>query len=185
MLGNQVSPLIRATLVISAVAVLVGGVTFAALQSQASVMGNTVSSVTADLLVDGNGDNTFSDAEPGFNFANIVPGKSPSSVGTFKLRNNGDVSLNVRASVAGELEVNPTELDTSKVRFAFVSTAGNVDVTLADLTAPEGVEFLNNLEADASGSVDYSVTVSIDEDAFDGEKASVESFNLVFTGTPS
>jgi hypothetical protein len=69
---TKINPLARAIGVIGAVAALTTGVTFAALNSQATLTNTTISSATADLLLwDGD---TFESTAPGFTITDLVPG---------------------------------------------------------------------------------------------------------------
>jgi len=71
---NLTKSLIRAFGVMAAVAVIVSGVTFAALQSQqAKLTGNIIQTATANLQVSPNG-SSYANSLDGFAFQNLVPG---------------------------------------------------------------------------------------------------------------
>ncbi len=98
---KRLAGLTRAIGVITAVGVLVTGVTFAALQSQnATLQGSRITSATANLTIaDGLGG--FAATANGFAFDNVEPGGSPMPLGgnTLTLRNNGTSKLALRMSM--------------------------------------------------------------------------------------
>ncbi len=65
------SPLVRAVAVFTGVVALVSGVTFAALQSQATLTNNTIASAKAGLQVKSTG--SFASQDAGFAFTGVLP----------------------------------------------------------------------------------------------------------------
>jgi hypothetical protein len=185
----SLSPVVRAVGVIGAVSVLATSVTFAAMQSTATLAENTVASGTADLVIDSNTgagfDDNFTDNEQGFNFVGIIPGVTDSTVGSIKLRNAGDTTLDVKVAVPAA-PVLSSGLTASMVHLIFhpVVSGSDVNVTLADLEAPGGTAFLNGFTPNTTGSVEYTVKASVDG-TFSGEGLNVSGFDLRFTGTPT
>lgn len=191
----NINPLVRAVGVISAVAVLVGGVTFAALQSRATLTNNTISTASAGLEIwDGN---SFENTAPGFDVTGLVPGRG-SGENFFYLRNSGDADMNVTARVPrvpdrpnGGYGFSGWE----NVRVTFVShEAGcsndTVRTTMATLLAREVRLPCGPLSEGARGDANnhsaegtYSVAFDINPAAVSGERAQVGDFDIRFTGT--
>jgi hypothetical protein len=194
----HVSPVLKSVGVISAVAVLVGGVTFAALQSRATLADNTISSASAGLLVDANDDGQFNEEEQGFAFKDIVPGVTPSEAHAFELQNNGETNLKIKAAVkyngtsespenqnarhyndptAPEL---PDGVEPSDIVFTFTPEGGApVSVSWAELSTKKGQKVLDSLAA--GETVKMTVQVNIEGDV-NASKIDVGSFDIVFTG---
>src|SRR5687767_2695010 len=93
----RINPALRAAGVLSAVAVLVGGVTFAALQSSATLTNNTISSADASLLLwDGD---SFESTATGFTVEELVPGEwTEENLFYFKNDSAADLDVTVAAS---------------------------------------------------------------------------------------
>jgi hypothetical protein len=183
----KVSPLLRAIGVIGAVAALVTGITFAALQSQATLTNNTISTASADLLLwDGD---SFEETAPGFNVTNLLPG-TPSAPQEFYFKNNGTATLNVTARIPvapavtnigdfGEVDVT---LDCQGVGNDPVAT------TMAALIAGE-VALDTTLVGGAQGVIgetenpaNCTAVFNIDPITVSGESANIGSFDIRFTG---
>jgi hypothetical protein len=205
----RVSPVMRSVGVISAVAVLVGGVTFAALQSQATLTDNTVSSASANLLVDGNKDGTFSAEEKGFTFDGIVPGVTPSEAKAFALQNDGEVDLKVKAMVKFNATEEPTVpgasavktldgeegedgeedptipelpdgVEASDIVFTFKAEGGiPIIIGWDKLSGVDGKKILENLGA--GDTKNMTVQVSI-KGSVEASSVDIGSFDIVFTG---
>lgn len=93
---RQINPVARAIVVIGAVMALVTSVTFAALQSQATLTNNTISTATAGLkLWDGT---AFSSTAPGFTVTGLVPGDWSDDYPVY-FQNDGEGPLYLTASV--------------------------------------------------------------------------------------
>jgi len=189
-LANKINPVMRATLVISAVAVLVTGVTFA-LSSQATLAQNSFSVGSADLVLDvtSDADNDYVDSEPGFTFVDLLPG-TPSAAYGISLRNQGDGPLDIAVHIPGPVTI-PAGLDATKVKVKFEKVAGVVGVdrefSLAELidTGDDPEILVQDVAANAVDPIDYNVRVLVQPDAVAGEGGvSVNNFDLVFTGTP-
>ncbi len=189
----KMSPLLRAIGVIGAVAALVTGITFAALQSQATLTNNTISSATADLQIKSGG--RFDTFATGFAFVNVVPGGPavPSVPFSFDLKNNGGLSganLDIKVYAALPIFTSIPVLSTvapDKVFVRFNCTGGltitNLDRSLTTLSTAGGVAFGGPL-APTSGSEIANCTAQayMQTDAFSGSSTSSNNFNLVFTG---
>lgn len=93
---RKINPVARAIVVIGAVMALVTSVTFAALQSQATLTNNTISTATAGLLLwDGD---SFESAAPGVTVTGLVPGDWSEDYPIY-FQNSGEAPLYLTASV--------------------------------------------------------------------------------------
>lgn len=191
---QKINPLMRAFFVVGGVAAIVTGTTYAMLSSSsASLVGSTMSSDTAELLVSKNG-TTFGDERAGFPFADIVPGGDPAPAdgNAFWLRNTStgvDLALTVGIP---ELPVfDPAGLDLNKVHVVITDPGadGLLDGTddeevlrasITDLVAgPEPI--LGELVAGADRKL--FIQAVMDAGTFEGTSGSVGAFDLVFNGT--
>ncbi len=96
---RQINPVARAVVVIAAVMALVTSVTFAALQSQATLTNNSISTATAGLKL-WNG-SSFESTAPGFTVTGLVPGEWSDDY-NFYFQNDGEGPLFLTANVPQE-----------------------------------------------------------------------------------
>lgn len=192
----NINPLARATAVFAIVVAAVAGTTYAALQSQATLFNNTISTATAQLQVKSAGN--FASQDAGFAFTGVVPGGPavPAAGNAFQLKNNGNVGLKIYASipVAPTITMQPsaTAVDLSKVDLVLSCTNGTQNFALttdvAALVAANstgGVQLTPDALPNGVGNVaSCTAKVQMDSDAVTGESASSTNFNIVFTGTP-
>jgi len=180
--SKRINPLARAVAVMSAVVIVSGGATYAVLADQAKLTGNTISSISsnsAELVVNNTNDNTFHQTEQGFHFNNLDPGTF-SDAKHFQLRNNGDETLdNIRVQITGE-EALPSGVDGSDIVFRFRLEDGTiVQRTWAQLIAAPGQELFDDLESNETE--DIRVRVRID-DSVTTDNIDISSFDFTFTG---
>lgn len=187
--AHSIKPLARAIAVMATVAVIVSGVTFAALQSQQAVLaGNTIETASADLRVSNDG-NTYSNSLSGFDFANLVPGGAavPTAGYNFYLKNFGGTPLLLKLSVASTI-ANPDDVDLSKVNVILTSIGSGAQpqsFSLADLVAASstgGVSLNSPSPLMAGTQQKFAVQVSMAADAFSGSSASLGNIDLTFNG---
>lgn len=177
----------RAVGVISAVVVLMTGVTYAALQSpQATLTNSTISSATADLRI-GTSATSFSSTRVGFNFVDLIPGgiAAPVDGNIFYLKNYGNANLGLHISI-GSIPVNLSNVDLTKVSFVMTRLDTNTVQTftvkaLVDSYINGGLSLTDSL----SGSMvaEYKLQAIMSADAFTGQTAQISDLDLVFTGT--
>ncbi len=194
--GFRISPLVRAVGVFSAVAVVVGGVTFAAFNSQATLTSNTISTASANLQVFDTVSGTFGSTGQGFTVTKLVPGTGVTS--PFYLKNAGDLALDVTAHVptapaAPEGGYGFSGFENVKVTITADKTGcteAPVATTMAALLAGEVALPCNSLAVGAQGDSatagtegNYKIKFDIDPAAITGNHAGVGPFDLVFTGT--
>ncbi|HTE21438.1 MAG TPA: hypothetical protein VK674_00165 [Candidatus Limnocylindria bacterium] len=187
------SPVARAIGVISAVTVLVGGVTFAALQSEATLTNNTLSAPDSSLLIwDGA---VFAATAPGFAVEDLVPGDWTEE-NFFYFQNDSDANLDVKAAASAPTTLEGITAEDVKVRFTSYAPecegANTVETTLAELALVDGdVELpCNSLSEDATGNGgveetegNYSVSYKILPEDVTDDDVNVGSFDYTFTGT--
>lgn len=196
MLGvHKLSPTLRAVGVMSAVAVVAGGVTFAALTSNTAVLADsTIDSATASLKVwDGT---TWNTTAPGFHITHLVPGTGVDE--PLYLNNDGDVNMTVAAHVPtlpaapsygygfsgfNNLTVTITNEDSTcttanpAVTNMAALNAGNVPLPCSLAAGAAG----NNSVTDHAGN--YLVHFDINPAAVTGSQAGVGTFDIDLTGT--
>ena len=177
----------RAVGVISAVVVLMTGVTYAALQSpQATLTNSTISSATADLRI-GTSATSFSSTRIGFNFVDLIPGgiAAPVDGNIFYLKNYGNANLGLHISI-GSIPVNLSNVDLTKVSFVMTrldtSTVQTFTVkALVDSYINGGLSLTDSLSG--STVAEYKLQAIMSADAFTGQTAQISDLDLVFTGT--
>jgi hypothetical protein len=185
------SALARALSIVASVGIIVTGVTFAALQSQQAVLsGNTIQSATASLLI-GTASATstaYSSSHSGFSFNDIVTGAAaqPAGGNVFYLKNTGTATLSVKLNVNGT-PTNPSNEDLGKVKITVVRTDTNTSQTttlqaLIDSTPAGGLTLTDTLAPSATGT-QYTMTVSMTADAFNGSSATIGAIDFSFSGT--
>ena len=183
----KMNPLLRAIGVIGVVVALVTSITFAALQSQATLTNNTISTGSADLLLyDGD---SFEATAPGFNITNLTPG-TPSSAQNFYFRNNGTITLDISARIP----VAPSTTgigDFAKVDVTIdCQGVGNdpVVTTMAALIAgevPLDVTLVGGAQGvigETANPANCTAVFNIDPSTVSGESATIGVFDLRFTG---
>jgi hypothetical protein len=186
---KRIAPWLRAIGVLAAVGVIIGRVTFAALQSQQAVLtGNTIESATAALQISTDGGN-FATTQQGFSFSGVIPGGAamPQQNGGRPLwfKNTGTAPIALKAMIASA----PTttgDIDLSKVFVVFTPAMGgsSQSVSLAALqqAAQSGGVAMSATNMGLNQQIEYSVQVSMANDAFSGNSATINDLNLVFVG---
>ncbi len=178
--------MLRAIGVISAVAILVTSVTFAAIQSQATLTNSTISTGTAGLkLWDGD---SYESVAPGFTVTNLVPG-TPKEF-PFYAQNSGDVPLALTVTVPGAPSASGFS-GWENVKVVITDDEGHVTNTdmgallagpVAITTAedPFSVGSTGDSNADVEGN--FTISFDIAPASITGSSASVGGFNLDFVG---
>ncbi|HEX8226667.1 MAG TPA: hypothetical protein VF572_02250 [Candidatus Saccharimonadales bacterium] len=189
----------RAFAVLGILLASVGGVTYAALNSNRVTLSDTsISTATAGLQIWNAENNAFEEEAPGFKIEKLVPGEGVDEM--FYLRNSGDVPLFITAHVP-TLPQAPQGSTASNNGFGFV---GYENVTL-DISSDECDEVVNtnllalnagevelpcnSLAAGAQGNTaaevegNYNIHFDIKESAVNGGQAGVGNFDIVFSGT--
>lgn len=183
---RRINPVLRAVLVIGVVMAFVTSITYAALQSQATLTNNTISTASADLLLwDGD---SFESTAPGFNITELVPG-TPSDAQNFYFKNNGSTPLDITARIPSAPATTGIG-DFAKVYVTLDCQGGAaaVETDMAALLA--GEVSLDMLPAGAQGVIgdtgnpaNCTAVFDIDPSTVSGGSASIGSFDLRFTGT--
>lgn len=181
--------IIRAFGVVAATIALVGGVTFAALQSQLGVLhGNSIQTAIASLQVSTN-NVSFASSIDGFVFSNIIPGGQPTPTNGYPvyIKNAGTSSLALKLSVKGPVS-NPDNVDLSKVHIIFEPVSAGVpqNFLLSDLIAADstgGIAVAASSRINPSVVNSYLVRASMDSDALTGPSANIGNIDFNFGGT--
>jgi len=176
---------------VAAVAILVSGVTYAALQSQQTKLtGNTIQTATANLQISQDG-TAYAASQGGFAFTNLVPGGPALPVAgySFFLKNAGGAPLTLKLAVSSTPS-NVQSVDLTKVHVILTAIGASLtqNFTLQSLidAAPTGGLAIN-LPASMlpSSTQPFAVAVSMDSDAVNGSSASISNLDFSFTGVVS
>jgi hypothetical protein len=188
----KLNPVARAIGVISAVAIVVSGVTYATFVDSASLTGNsaTMASANANLLLWDATANDFLETTQGFTFEDLEPGDE-SAKHDFYFKNDGNVDLFLTASIPEAPEL-PEGITGDKVTFKFYGQCGEepVSATWTELVEGEVDLPCEPLDEDAQGVIgdldndaNFAVTVTFADDLEIGdEEQEVSGFNIVFNG---
>ena len=185
---RTINPMVRAVGTMGAVVAVVGGVTFAQLQTNTVALTANELDVTTDVLRISDG-GAFGTSVTGFSNANLVVGKE-SPKNAFFFQNLANANLALTAHIPGAPTV--TNLDPTKVHFTFYDKDGTTIVantTLFDLEAGN-VPLSGQLDANAQGNGgvagtegNYFYSVTVEPAAVTGNPATVPNFELDFAGT--
>jgi hypothetical protein len=186
----SVTPFARAVGVIVATAVIVSGVTFAALQSQNAVLaGNSIESATASLQI-GTSPASLSANLAGFDFANVQPGGPavPSTGNVFYLKNTGSTDLNLKLAANKGAFTATSNVDLTKVSVLLTPVGGGQtqSLPLSDLVSAHdtgGTSLNMSLVAGMGGQYKLQVTMAADAVTATTSSASISNLDLIFSGT--
>jgi hypothetical protein len=182
--------LVRATGVTAAVVISVGGITFAALQSQQDVlMGNTIETATADLRLSTDGIN-YSNSHTGFDFNGLIPGgpAQPATGYPFYLKNAGNAPLGLKLAVSS-VPSNPDNVDLGKVNVLLTtvgSGSGPQSFSLQSLLAGPGGgggQSIATTSMPSGTTQQYKLQVSMASDAVNSPTASLGNIDFAFSAT--
>ena len=186
------NPVVRAAGVISAVAIVTGGVTFAALSSSVTLSDNSLSTADASLKIYDFSTGAFGETAQGFTLNNLVPGEYTDKQ-HFYFLNDSEADLSVSASANDDVSLNGVAAEDVKIKFSSMSCEGDdstVNTTLAALQAGAVELPCNPLNEGAQGNAtvgqettegNYSVEFKVTNVQNAG--ASVNNLDLVFDGT--
>lgn len=182
-------PLLRAITVISSVAVLATGVTFAALQSQnATLTGNSIQTATADLKI-GTSATSFGTTRSGFSFGGVIPGgtAAPADGNSFWLKNAGTPTLALKIAISST-PTNTGNVDLGKVNLVLTrvdvpgAAAQRIPISaLVSAYGTGGVAVAETLSGTTVGQ--YKAQVEMAADAFTGQSADIGGIDIVFSGS--
>jgi hypothetical protein len=182
------NPLARAIIIAAAVVIVIGGVAFAALQSQQNTLtGNTIETSTANLRISTD-DITYSNSHAGFDFNNLIPGGPavPAAGYSVYLKNSGGAPLALKLSV-NSVPTNPDNIDLSKVNILLTKVGGGTSIqsfSLQSLMAASsnGGAAFNSGNLDNNNTAQYKLQVSMDSDAVTGSGAALGNIDFTFSG---
>lgn len=178
--------LARATLVIGSLMAIVGGVTFAALQSQAAVVkGNSIQTAVASLQVSSDGSN-YTNSLNGYAFEGLIPGGAyvPTNGYPVYLKNVGSTPLSIKISVLPGL-TNPNQVDLSKVRVSILPLGGGAGQNfglqeLVNANSTGGIALTQGARITSGQSTAVSIKVSMEADAIIGPSANISNLDINF-----
>lgn len=178
----------RALLALVAVGAVVGGVTFAVLQSKAAtITGNRIMTATVGMQVSKD-DVTYADTVDGYTFGALIPGSQATPTGGHPvyLKNTSSTKLEPRLSVPGPL-TNPGNIDMSKVRVIIAPYGGGAEqsITLAELVASNatgGTPLTGFGKILGNSRISFTIKVALDVGAYNGSGAMIDNFNFNFSG---
>ncbi len=174
--------------IVAAILILVGGVTFAFLQSQPNVLtGNTIETAVASLGTGTDGV-TFGNSHSGFGFSGLIPGgpAQPATGNTIYLKNFGTTPLSLKLFVSS-VPTNPDNVDLSKVYVLLTpqgSSSSSQSFSLQSLltgAANGGVSISGSSLANNSVQ-QYILQISMDSDAVHSTVAAIGNIDLAFNG---
>lgn len=192
-ISKSISPVTRAIGVFSAVAIVAGGATYAALSSSVTLTDNSLASANSNLKIwDGD---SFENTAPGFAVTGLIPGEF-SAKKFFYFQNLSDAGVDVSASIP---EVEGTDddpiligVEPEDVTLRFDSLAPGcsdapVVTTLAALRIGSVELPCNELAKNAQGNssveaTEGNYTVEFRVDNVTGDSVSVNNIDLTFTG---
>lgn len=186
---TKINPMVRAIGTMGAIAALVGGITYAQINtnSEVTLSNNTLTAGTASLAIGPSHDcsSGATTSVPGMNFDNLQPGVA-SAAFPFCLENAGNVPLDVTATVPnvfGISTINPNDVQLHFTCGVGGATTGSIDqtVSVGALTAGQafGTVALNNSTNDVlSCDVTAKITASSEPSG-----ATLTPFDINFTGT--
>lgn len=186
---RNINPMVRAIGTMGAIAAVVGGVTFAQINTTSAVTlsDNTLTAATASLAI-GPSHNCSTGATtsvPGMNFTNLQPGVE-SAAFPFCLENIGNVPLNITATVPnvfGNSTINPNDVLLHFTCGVGGATTGSINqsVSVGTLTGGQAfgtVALNNNTNNVLSCDVTAKITASSEQSG-----ATLTPFDINFTGT--
>ena len=180
---------LRTAFVVAGVAVLTGGATFAAMQTQNAVAtGNKITSATAGLLV-GDG-SVYGSTTPGFTFANVEPGGAPAPAGGSPLyiKNTGSTALTLRIAMGTANVTNPQSVNFAKTSFVVTPVDGGTARTfsLSELQAAftANTPIVTSITIAAGQTQQLSLQAQMTADAVGSTTsgATISGIDLVFSG---
>ena len=180
MLKFHINPVARALFAIGAVAAIATGVTFAALNSQATLSGNTISA-TPGLQVSTDG-STYGSSIPGFAF-NVTPGDTTGVSETFDIKNTTSSTLSLSLAVPAAVTFTGGTVNNSDVDLALTCTSPTLSLSsnLGSLTSAP-VPITGSLTAGSSASCTINATMTSGA-ITSGTSVTSNTFNLQFEGT--
>jgi hypothetical protein len=174
---TKINPMARAVGTMGAVAALVGGITFANLQSNAVALSpNNLTSATATLAIGDadtcpEGDTT---TVPGLT-ATLVPGV-PSSARSFCLDNKSGIPMNITTQIPTDLTSSPIPANQVSLKIT-CDGVGTLEGTLDQYASPVALGALG-----ANSQANCSETATLNASYNDNTGKSVTPFDVQFVG---
>lgn len=178
MLGiRNINPMARAIGTMGAIAALVGGVTYASLQSNTVALNpNTLTAASGTLQIGSNSEPFTSGSVTGMT-ATLTPGVA-SDPFTFYLKNTGDVPLNITANVPTTL--GNSDVPADQVNLTFNCGSGDVTFSLAAWAA--GSATIPGSPLGNGQTWTCTETATLNGSYSDNSGKSVKAFKVNFVG---
>jgi len=172
-------------------ALAVGGVAFALLQSSADLTGNSIQTDSAGLFISKD-TAIYSVSANGYAFTHVVPGFQPSQAEPVFLENTGSASLALKLSAA-KPPTNPDNIDLSKVKVVLTPRDATTNAPGASqsfplqslIDTPSGMPIDGPAALTPSGHQRFDIQIAMDADAANGTSAALSNLDLKFTGVAS
>jgi hypothetical protein len=172
----------------AAVVIIIGGVAFAALQSQQDTLtGNTIETATADLRLGTDGIH-YTNTHAGFDFNNLIPGGPavPTTGYSVYLQNLGGTPLALKLAVSS-IPTNPNNVDLSKVNILITRVGGGTGTQSFDLQSLMAASSVGGLPLNSgnlanNNAEQYKLQISMDSDALNGSAAALGNIDFTFSG---
>jgi hypothetical protein len=181
---------LRAAAIISMLAVLVSGVTFAALRSQNNfVSGNRLTSASANLTIGKHANGLFSNSISGYSFTDLKPGgpAAPLTGNDIYFKNVGSTILDLKVSVNPSRLVNAYGADLHKAYLVVMDNDGATQIakySLADLIDSHytGMPLALNLHLDST-PIHLLLRMQLDDLPSTTDQIEISDIDFIFTGT--
>lgn len=173
---------------LAVVALLMSGVSYAALQSQPVILtGNSIETASAGLQLSTDG-SSYGASRLGFDFSNVIPGGPavPAAGQPFYLKNTGSAPLALKVYVSNTLS-NPGQIDLQKVSLLLTAVGSGAAARAYSLQGLIEAAASGGLDLDASslpagGVQQYRLQVSMASAAVTGSSATLGSIDINFSG---
>ncbi len=185
--------LVRTAGVLVAIAVVLGGVTFAALRSQNNTLsGSRMTSASADLTMAKQDNGQWYTTLTGFDFFDLVPGGEPGprTGNDLYFRNGGTTNLDLRFGLNLARLANPNGINLQKVRIVIIDSNGGTvfaSPTVAQLADAHalGNTLPVNLVLGKNSTTHLQIRMQLDDGAVGNSTSqiSLENIDVIFSGS--
>lgn len=180
--------LVRAYSIVAVLAVILGGVTFAALRSQNNyVTGSRMTSASADLKIAKQFNGVYADTVPGFDFLNVAPGgvAMPRNGNDLYFRNTGTEYMDLQLNISPERLLNANGVALDKAHIVITNDLGTVyaSPSIAELIDADGAIPLGVGVIGGGGIQRVRIMMQLDDGAVPNiTQAHINDIDLVFSG---
>jgi hypothetical protein len=189
--GRNAAALLRAGGVICMVAILVAGVTFAALRSQNNLVnGSRLTSASANLLMSKEANSVFNSSMTGFDFFDLEPGgpAAPAAGHDLFFKNVGSTNLDMKLSLNPAFLANWSGADLQHIHFAVYDWDGEnlfAKYSLAQLrdAYTAGAPLPLNVVIGKDVTLNFKIRMQLDGQGISTtDQISLDNLDYVFSG---